>query len=625
MSKLLKKGFIIFSVFLIINYISYGFIICLVNVIELDEINKPNIIEFYDKDENLIYTLNTEYEGEYILYENINPLLIDSFIVIEDKDFFNHSGLDLIRIISAFITNIKHNTIKQGASTISQQVARILYLNNEKSIKRKLKEAYLAIYIEEHYSKEKILELYLNGLYFGDNIYGIASASFFYFNKNQNELNLSECAYLASIINSPNTYLKEEKNESSLKRKDLVLSLLYRYNYITNEEYHNALNYELNIIKENKSNINSNLKYYIDSIIHILKEKYIYNKSNLLKGMKIYTNLDFKIFKDVINTINKHQDELNNLECSIVILEPNTSNILMIQGGKNFELSNLNRAMFSYRQVGSLIKPLLYYLGLLNDFTPLTKFESKKTTFKIKGYGEYTPKNYNDVYPNREITLLEAIGTSDNIYAVKLGLHLGSENFKKAIEFFTENEVKAVPSLFLGSNEMTLLELACMYNTFASLGNYYYPSFYNKILDFNDNEISLKGNSYKTLLLKKLVTILNQALLSPFDKNINKTNKPTMINYIPNVKYSAKSGSTNSDSYVIGYNPNYLIAVWTGSDEGNLISMSPTKSIFLDLANKLSKYKEEKWYEPSKNILVKKIDPITGIESNYGSIYYIAR
>ena len=625
MSKLLKKGFIIFSVFLIINYISYGFIICLVNVIELDEINKPNIIEFYDKDENLIYTLNTEYEGEYILYENINPLLIDSFIVIEDKDFFNHSGLDLIRIISAFITNIKHNTIKQGASTISQQVARILYLNNEKSIKRKLKEAYLAIYIEEHYSKEKILELYLNGLYFGDNIYGIASASFFYFNKNQNELNLSECAYLASIINSPNTYLKEEKNESSLKRKDLVLSLLYRYNYITNEEYHNALNYELNIIKENKSNINSNLKYYIDSIIHILKEKYIYNKSNLLKGMKIYTNLDFIIFKDVINTINKHQDELNNLECSIVILEPNTSNILMIQGGKNFELSNLNRAMFSYRQVGSLIKPLLYYLGLLNDFTPLTKLESKKTTFKIKGYGEYTPKNYNDVYPNREITLLEAIGTSDNIYAVKLGLHLGSENFKKAIEFFTKNEVKAVPSLFLGSNEMTLLELACMYNTFASLGNYYYPSFYNKILDFNDNEISLNGNSYKTLLLKKLVTILNQALLSPFDKRINKTNKPTMINYIPNVKYSAKSGSTNSDSYVIGYNPNYLIAVWTGSDEGNLISMSPTKSIFLDLANKLSKYKEEKWYEPSKNILVKKIDPITGIESNYGSIYYIAR
>ena len=625
MSKLLKKGFIIFSVFLIINYISYGFIICLVNVIELDEINKPNIIEFYDKDENLIYTLNTEYEGEYILYENINPLLIDSFIVIEDKDFFNHSGLDLIRIISAFITNIKHNTIKQGASTISQQVARILYLNNEKSIKRKLKEAYLAIYIEEHYSKEKILELYLNGLYFGDNIYGIASASYFYFNKNQNELNLSECAYLASIINSPNTYLKEEKNESSLKRKDLVLSLLYRYNYITNEEYHNALNYELNIIKENKSNINSNLKYYIDSIIHILKEKYIYNKSNLLKGMKIYTNLDFIIFKDVINTINKHQDELNNLECSIVILEPNTSNILMIQGGKNFELSNLNRAMFSYRQVGSLIKPLLYYLGLLNDFTPLTKLESKKTTFKIKGYGEYTPKNYNDVYPNREITLLEAIGTSDNIYAVKLGLHLGSENFKKAIEFFTKNEVKAVPSLFLGSNEMTLLELACMYNTFASLGNYYYPSFYNKILDFNDNEISLNGNSYKTLLLKKLVTILNQALLSPFDKRINKTNKPTMINYIPNVKYSAKSGSTNSDSYVIGYNPNYLIAVWTGSDEGNLISMSPTKSIFLDLANKLSKYKEEKWYEPSKNILVKKIDPITGIESNYGSIYYIAR
>ena len=120
------------SIFLTINYISYGFIICLVNIIELNEINKPNIIEFYDKDNNLIYTMNTEYEGEYIVFENINPLLINSFIVIEDKDFYKHSGLDLIRIISAFITNIKHKQIKQGASTISQQVARILYLNNDK-------------------------------------------------------------------------------------------------------------------------------------------------------------------------------------------------------------------------------------------------------------------------------------------------------------------------------------------------------------------------------------------------------------------------------------------------------------------------------------------------------------
>ena len=172
---------------------------------------------------------------------------------------------------------------------------------------------------------------------------------------------------------------------------------------------------------------------------------------------------------------------------------------------------------------------------------------------------------------------------------------------------------------------MTLLELASMYNTFASLGNYYYPSFYNKILDFNDNEISNKNNESKPLLLKKYVTILNQALLSPFDKRINKTNKPTMINYIPNVKYSAKSGSTNSDSYVIGYNPNYLIAVWSGSDEGKKIESSPSKKIFLDLANKLAKYKEEKWYEPTQNVIEKRLDPISGNESIYGSIYYISR
>ena len=276
MTKILKKTFLMLSIFLIINYISYGFIICLVNIIELNEINKPNIIEFYDRDNNLIYTMNTEYEGEYIVFENINPLLINSFIVIEDKDFYKHSGLDLIRIISAFITNIKHKQIKQGASTISQQVARILYLNNDKNMKRKLKEAYLAIYLEENYSKDKILEIYLNSLFFGGNIYGISKASHFYFNKDQKDLNISECAYLASIINSPNTYLKEEDNHSSLKRKDLVLSLLNKYNYISNQEYNDALNFKLNIIKENNSLINDNIKYYLDSLIFTLKENNIY-------------------------------------------------------------------------------------------------------------------------------------------------------------------------------------------------------------------------------------------------------------------------------------------------------------------------------------------------------------
>ena len=624
MKRLLRILIIITLIILALNYISYGFVICAVNAIKLDDINKPNIIEFYDNNDELFYTLNTEYQGQYVEYNKINKHLINSFIVIEDKDYFEHNGLDLLRIIKASITNIKHGEIKQGASTISQQTARILYLNNEKSYLRKIKEAYLAIYLEENYSKEKILELYLNGLFFGENIYGISEASLYYFNKDQKELNIAEASYLAAIINSPNTYLKEEDNKSSLERKNLVLKLLNKYNYIDYSTYIDSLNYKLTIIK--KENIkDSNIKYYIEAIISYLKEHNLYNKHNLLKGMKIYTNIDLKIAKDIDTVINKYQEELKELETSIVILKPNSSKVLMIQGGKDYSLSNLNRPLSSNRQVGSLIKPLLYYLGLINDFTPVTKLESKKTTFKIKDYGEYSPKNYNDVYPNREITLLEAIATSDNIYAVKLGLHLGSENFKEAIKFFTKNEVKALPSLFLGSNEMNLMELASMYNTFASLGDYYTPYFYSKILDFNDKEISKKGNNKKTLLLKKYATVLNQALLSPFDKNINECNKPTMLNYKPKVRYSAKSGSTNSDSYVIGYNPNYVVAVWCGSDEGKKIDKSPTKKIFLDLANTLAKYEKEKWYEPTKNVEAKKIDPITGLESEYGSIYYLIK
>ena len=625
MKKIFKKIFFIILVILSLNYISYGFIICLVNIFTLDDINKPNIIEFYDNKDELFYTLNTEYEGEYIEYQNINPYIINAFVVVEDKDYYKHNGLDMLRIIKASLINITNKKIKQGASTISQQTARILYLNNEKSYKRKIKEAYLAIYLEEHYSKEKILELYLNGLFFGENIYGFSEASYFYFNKNQKDLNIAEASYLAGIINSPNTYVNEKDNKSSLARKDLVLNLLYQYKYINNIQYKEALDYKLKIIKKENRTLSINIKYYIDSIISSLKSKKLYTKNNLLKGMKIYTNLDLNIFNDINKTLKKYQNELNNLETSIVIMKPESNKILMIQGGKDYSNSNLNRALISNRQVGSLIKPLLYYLGLLNGISPLTKIESKKTTFKIESYGDYAPKNYNDIYPNREITLLEAIGTSDNIYAVKLGLLLGSENFKNAIKYFTKNEVKALPSLFLGSNEMTLLELTCMYNTFASLGKYYKPSFYRKILDFKNNNITSNGNSYKTYLLLKYVTVLNQALLSPFDKNINECNKPTMLNYQTKVKYSAKSGSTNSDSYVIGFNPNYTIAVWCGNDKGNKISDSPTKKIFQELANKLANYNEEKWYEPSKNVTAKKIDPITGNLSDTGSIYYLIK
>ena len=625
MKKTLKISIYLICLIIFLNYISFGFIICLVNIFTLDEINRPNIIEFYDNKNELLYSLNTEKEGEYITIEHINPNIINAFIVVEDKDFYSHKGLDLFRIIKATITNISHGEIKQGASTISQQVARILYLNNEKTIIRKIKEAYLSIYLEEHYSKDKILELYLNGLFFGSDIYGISKASYFYFNKNQKDLNIAEASYLAAIINSPNTYLNEEDNKSSLKRKDLILKLLYKYNYLNYEEYNTSLDYSLSIHKKENDTLNSNILYYIDSVIYSLKNNNIYTKHNLLKGFKVYTNFDYAIFNDVNNSISKYSSELNDLEASIVLLEPNTSNILTIIGGKNYKTSNLNRAQFSNRQVGSLIKPLLYYLGLINDYSPLTKIESKKTTFNIEDYGEYSPKNYNDNYPNRKITMIEAIGTSDNIYAIKLGLTLGSENFKKAISFFTKNEINALPSLFLGSNEMTLLELAKMYNTFASLGDYYTSNFYNKVIDFNDKELDLKGNSKHTYLLKKYTIVLNQLLLAPFDKNINRDNKPTMINYQTNFKYSAKSGSTNSDSYVIGYNPNYTIAVWCGNDEGKEINKSPVKKIFLDITNKLSKYKDEQWYEPSKNVIAKKIDPITGLSSEIGSTYYLIR
>lgn len=620
MIKLKKSTKILVSSILIITF----FVCALTYLIPSPNIKKANYIELYDSNNNKIYSQLYEYPSEYIPLELLPDYLNNAFISIEDKNFYKHNGFDIKRNIQAFFINLFSLSIKQGASTISQQYARNILLNNKRTISRKLKEAFYTIQIERKYSKKQILEGYLNSLYFGHGLTGISAAAKYYFNKSPSELTIAESAMLAGICNAPSIYSPKLNLENANKRKNLVLYQMFTQNYISSIQYQQALKEEIiyNFNKEDKNNF----YYYKDSVINELKSLNLYTKDNLKKGLKIYTNIDYDLTKQINNLLSIYQPINSDTQISIVILEPFSNKILYMNGGFNYSESSFNRAHNSSRQIGSTIKPLLYYLALDNGFSPSTLLMSEETTFNIEGIGLYSPKNNNNKYANDKIDMIQAIALSDNIYALKTLLLLGSENLVSLLNKFGINNIQPLPSIALGTINTSLLNLTSIYNTFASLGKYYFPKTINKITDFNDNLIYSSNDNYKQILNESNTIILNQMLTSTFDSTLSSYAHATMSNYKPYNIYAAKSGTTNSDSYVIAFNPNYTIGIWVGSDSNKQLSnYTLPKILFKKITQILENKKEPIWYETNHQTLALRYNPNTHLFDNTGNIYYFSK
>lgn len=587
-------------------------------------LNKNNYLELYDTYNNKIYSELYEYPSEYIPIDYLNPYTYNAFISIEDKNFYNHNGFDIKRNIQAFLINLFSISIKQGASTITQQYARNTLLNNKRTLSRKIKEAFYTIQIERKYSKKQILEGYLNSLYFGHGLTGVYAASKYYFGKHPTELTIAESAMLAGICNAPSIYSPKINLENANNRKRLILYQMFTQNHISSIQYKKALKEEIKYIfnKEEKNNF----YYYKDYVINELKSLNLYTKNNLTKGLKVYTNVDLTI----TNTINKLLDNYKPLntdtQIGITIMEPHTNKILYMTGGFGYTESSFNRATNSIRPIGSTIKPLLYSLALSNGFSPSTLLTSEETIFNIKGIGKYSPKNNNNLYANGKIDMIQAIAMSDNIYALKTLLLLGSENLVSLLNKFGLYDVQAVPSIALGTVNTSLLKLTSIYNTFASLGKYYEPKVINKVIDFNGNILYSLSNSYKQILDESTTLILNQMLTSTFDSSISSYANATMANYKTYNTYAAKSGTTNSDSYVLAFNPNYTIGIWVGSDSNEKLSnYSLSKVLFQKIASLLDNKKERAWYSPNNQTIALKYNPNTHLFDSSGNIYYFSK
>ena len=304
------------------------------------------------------------------------------------------------------------------------------------------------------------------------------------------------------------------------------------------------------------------------------------------------------------------------------ILKANSSDVLAMCGSY-FINEQYNRALYSTRAIGSTIKPLLYYLALRYGMSPDTFLNCQHTEFKISGYETYSPNNATNTYSNDPINMIEAIALSDNIYATKTLFYVGFERFKKILESFGIKS-NIVPSSALGVDETTLLNLTSIYNCFASLGTYYSPKIISKITDGNGVILYKQSSKITRKLEKPYVYILNQMLTSTFDENLIDYSKPTLLNYKTKNIFSAKTGSDDYNSYTIGFNPNYTIGVWCGTDENDFFSKSHiSKKVFQSLANQITD--KNLWYNPPSYIEKRKINPITGKNSTNGSIYWFLK
>ena len=612
--KIIKILLLPIVLFVLVNTLVYLYCIITPKI----EIKKEQSFYLYDSSEELIFGNN----NSWVDLSNISNNLINATIATEDRYFYKHIGFDYLRIGKALITNIIKRNKSEGASTITQQYARNLFLNFDKTWKRKLEEALLACELEVHYTKDEILEGYLNTINYGG-VYGIEEASNYYFGKSAKDLSLGEATLLAGIPQSPSNYSPIKNYNLSKERQKVVLLMMKKNKLITNKEYTDALNEKLNIIGKEKTSTLTNINYFKDSVIEEL-QSIPQIPSSLIKtgGLKIYTTLDTSAQENLEEALYNHINEETKIQTAAIMMDPNNGRVLALIGGNDYNKSQFNRAIKAKRQVGSTMKPILYYEALESGFTASSTFTSEKTTFTFSEGKTYTPKNYNDNYANGPISMEAAISYSDNIYAVKTHLFLGENmlvNTSKRLGI--TSELSPIPSLALGTEEISLIEMTEAYSTFASLGAKTTPHFIIKVEDSNGNILYQNKEKKEQVLNPSLTYILNQMLTSTYNQNFIDYNYPTLISLYPKIshKYAIKSGTTNTDLWIMGYTENVVLGVWTGYDDNKNIESNDNsyhKNIWIETMENYYKNHKTSWYEIPNNIVGVVVNPINGTIAN---------
>ncbi len=565
-------------------------------------------VQLFDSNNNAI-----EYNklNRYIPYEDISTNIISAFVALEDKRFFDHKGVDYYRTFGALYKNIKNRYIKEGGSTITQQLAKNTQLTNEKTLKRKIKELKLARDIEKNYTKEEILEMYLNAIYFGYGIYGIDCACRTYFDKEPIDVTVSEAAILAGIVKNPAKYSPISNPEKANKRKNLVLSLMREQNYIGEKEYEEAISQNY-VYSGNK--VNEMCSPYFANVLSQAKILLDKTENEIIKSnYKIYTYYkvnDQKILYDAFMSKEYEVYSKNGKACGYsAILCDNLS------GGVKAYYSNVDNNVFAFRrQPGSAIKPILVYTPALesNYITTQTLFLDEK--FDINGY---SPDNYKNVY-NGWISIEDAVKNSVNTVAVKL-LSENGLDYSKAIAnkmgiSFDEKDNNYALALGGMTYGVTNLELTQAYMCLANGGFFIENSFISRIEDANGRIIFQNGTQPKQVISQDTAYLMTNMLCNTVkDGTARKLNQFSYDIAAKTGTVSYKNTDKNLDAWSVSYTTENTLCVWYGAIENNeehAISATgggmPT--ILASYIYKRLSVPKNKAFEASENIVELEID-----------------
>lgn len=555
-------------------------------------------IEVYDN-ENKPIKEDNEINKQYVKIENLTDNTKNAFISIEDKNFYNHNGVNYKRMVKALINDIKARKLKEGASTITQQLVKNTQLTSDKTIERKIKEIALAQKLEKRYSKDEILEKYLNIIYFGNNCYGIEAASNYYFSKSAKDLSAGEAATLAAIIKSPAKYSPTKNPENCLKRRNLVLSEMYKDQHIKTDEYNLAASkpLSLKINEKPKNKLNSYSQSAIDEAVSILK---IPAKTIALRGYKIYTYQDSKKQEALSSAI-----DIDNLNCNsaAIVVDNNNHAVQAYVGSSNYKILDAKR------QPGSCIKPVLVYAPALNEdiIYPCTPLLDEKTTIS-----DYSPKNIGDIYRGY-VSAREALSKSINIPSVKVLSYVGIDKAKSYAEDmgFVFDEKDDSYSLALGGMTygVNLLQLASSYSTFANNGKFASAKFVSFITDKNNKLIYINKPQEKQVLREDasyLITdMLKTCVKSGTAKKLASLDK----------EIAAKTGTVgkpnskqNLDAWNVSYTKEQTVCVWLGNLDNTPIPYAGGNQPTEIARNYFSQIEDNSHFTMPSSIVEKEID-----------------
>jgi len=587
----------------------------------------------------LVGTFQGERRQDRILVklEDVPQQLIDATLAIEDRRFFEHGGMDLRRLVGAFVANLRALSVTQGGSTLTQQLVKNLYLDHDRTLARKLHEAWLALRLERSHTKEEILEAYLNVIYLGQHgsvsVRGVEAGARHYFGKTVQELSLAECALIAGLVRGPGIYSPYRNPERALARRDLVLAILTRIGGISEREHQEAVGSPLTVLEEPPQPVSA--PYFAARIERALQAEL--SETELERaGLAIFTGLDAEFQRQAQRAVRKGLERLeadfphlvreeSALQAALIALDPDSGDILALVGGRDWGVSQFDRATQARRQPGSVFKPIVALAALARGpdgrppFTLSSLLEDAPLSVETAEEEPWTPANHDGEFRGWT-SLRSALEQSINVPMARLGIQLGADRIiETARQLGVESRLNPVPSLALGSFETTALEITRAYAVLAAGGIRSVPRDFARVLDAQGEPLLEQPVETQRVFAADEIALVTSALEGAVERGTARSLRARGFGG----PVAGKTGTTNGfrDAWFVGYTPELVTTVWVGFDDGHGLELSGAGAalpIFADFIRAALGPRGGREFSIPPGIEIVRVNAETGLLSGWG-------